>query len=893
MRKWIYAQAGLGLAVTCAASYGLGLEGCSSTAVDPPKTDAGTTTPPTDGGGAGDGGGFTGPVSKNPNRGSAIALSEDESIVVMVNRDSDSISVFAITYAADGSTADAKKVGDDVKVGGEPWQVVIAPDNDTAYVVLRKDQKLVKVSGLKKAPTVGTSVAVGSEPTGVALTPTGQKAWVANWVDGTIMGIDTTDMKVGSTVDLNAALVKGMPSAYGTIAPRPSIAHPRSVAITNNGDKNDDDESVLVTEYFAQQAEPEQAAGGNADKARIGIVYKVKISDKSVSVVKLNPIADMGFKDSAGGQAGCFPNQLQSITISGKQAFVTSVCASPKGPTGVVTTATPPDVSNVKTTTHGAVSVFDIDSGNEVATGTASLHDKFDKLYTSKAAPDDGSRRYPIVPSDIGFVPGSAIGYVPANGSDAVFRVRYDDKGAFQEAGATNQNFINLTTPATEPNRGRLPIGVAVSSKKFMFVASDASRNLAIIDLNTQSIAGTVDAPKVYPAAALPTPGSAEEAVLKGKRFFNTGLGRWSLRGQGWGACQSCHVDGLTDNVTWHFARGPRQSTSLEGSFSKKDPKDQRIFNWTAIFDEIADFEGNTRGISGGVGAIVHTLPVPPAPAAATDRIDTGAATLPPGVSGPNQGLSGSSTDLADVQNPLGLDAPSKLKDWEEITKFIQKIRPPRGATNVDAAKVAAGKTLFAVDGACAGCHGGDKWTISKVFYTPSFIAGETNKTLAWTAPVGFPPALLPAANAANRFMRFGGANPAAFDQLQCILRPVGTFGVFDPLTGVSELRADMTTVGQGNEVDGKGFNPPSLLGVSVGGPYLHAGNAGSLEALFATTFQGHYAALAPNFLSETDATARAAKVSQLVHYLLSIDASTVVVGIPTPAGATGGDFCL
>jgi mono/diheme cytochrome c family protein len=393
----------------------------------------------------------------------------------------------------------------------------------------------------------------------------------------------------------------------------------------------------------------------------------------------------------------------------------------------------------------------------------------------------------------------------------------------------------------------------------------------------------------VYAAAALPAAGSQEEAILKGKRFFNTGLGRWSLKGQGWGACQSCHIDGLTDNVTWHFARGPRQSTSLEGSFSKKDATDQRIFNWTAIFDEIADFEGNTRGVSGGVGAIVSATSTPPA---ATDRIDTAAATLPPGVSGPNQGLSGSSTDLADVQNPLGLDAPSKLKDWEEITKFVQKIRPPRGATNLDKAKVDAGKTLFAVDGACGGCHGGDKWTISKLFYKPSFTETEANKTTDWTPPTGFPIALLPAANAGNRFMRFGGTNPAAFDQLQCILRPVGTFGVFDPLTGISELRQDMTTAGQGDQVDGKGFNPPSLLGVSVGGPYLHAGNAGSLEALFASTFQAHYAALAPNFLSETDATARAAKVSQLVHYLLSLDASTATVAIPATAGATGGDFC-
>ena len=64
-----------------------------------------------------------------------------------------------------------------------------------------------------------------------------------------------------------------------------------------------------------------------------------------------------------------------------------------------------------------------------------------------------------------------------------------------------------------------------------------------------------------------------------------------ALAGAGWGSCAACHIDGLTDNVTWYFARGPRQSTSLDGSFDSANGDDQRIFNWTAIFDEVADFD--------------------------------------------------------------------------------------------------------------------------------------------------------------------------------------------------------------------------------------------------------------------------------------------------------------
>src|SRR5439155_26669543 len=144
--------------------------------------------------------------------------------------------------------------------------------------------------------------------------------------------------------------------------------------------------------------------------------------------------------------------------------------------------------------------------------------------------------------------------------------------------------------------KGQNPIGLSVAHTNtgFAWATSEVTRNLTGIDLNVQAVAGGAAAPAVFASSALPAAGSEGDKILKGKRFFNTGLARWSLKAQGWGACQSCHSDGLTDNVTWYFARGPRQSISLDGSFSSKDPHDQRIFNWTAIFDEISDFELNT-----------------------------------------------------------------------------------------------------------------------------------------------------------------------------------------------------------------------------------------------------------------------------------------------------------
>jgi cytochrome c peroxidase len=155
----------------------------------------------------------------------------------------------------------------------------------------------------------------------------------------------------------------------------------------------------------------------------------------------------------------------------------------------------------------------------------------------------------------------------------------------------------------------------------------------------------------------------------------------------------------------------------------------------------------------------------------------------------------------------------------------------------------------------------------------------------------GFPQALwpinVPPANAMmDSRMRFGAA-PAA-EQLQCMLRPVGTFNVAPVDVGVVEVRADMTTAAQGNADTGRGYNPPSLLGMQVGAPYFHAGNARTLEELFDDTlFKNHHASAIASVFT-IDATKRA----QLVAFLLSIDEDEPTVAIPAK-GTTGGDICF
>ena len=866
-------------------------------------------------------------ILDGPSRGSAVAVSSDDKWAVACNRDSGSVSVFSLAWP-DAKVPTATKVADvDLGAGSEPWQVAIAPDSKTAYVVLRHSQKLVRVA-LGDKPAKNGEVATGSEPTAVALSPTGAWAFVANWVDGTVQAFATADFAVKKTIDLNAALAAS--GLLGTVKARPALAHPRSLAVTNDGDADDADEALLVTEYFGQQLAEEKPDGANGDAIKQGIVYKVTgyAGTTKVDLIKLAPLADLGFKDQNGGTAGCFPNQLQAIAIHQGLAYVTSLCASPKGPIGpftgpankactadaecpgavvgscaalkcTTTCAADADcganggkctankcevnVASAKTAIGNVVSVIDIANGKEIPASAVNLNAKFNDLYVAVKTDDNNTRRLPLVMTDIAFVPGLPFGYVTANGADAVFRFGVDvATGAVTSVGSNQNAFIDLSPAEYQAkDGGKGPIGLAIpaSGKKFAFVLNEFTRNLQIIDFAVQQIAGGAAAASVVGAAAMPADGSDAQKVLKGKRFFNTGLGRWSLKGQAWNACQTCHTDGLTDNVTWYFARGPRQSTSLDGSFNSKDAKDQRIFNWTAVFDEVADFELNTRGVSGGVGAIVSKAVAPIGP---TDRIDIAALG--------HAGLNGSAAAAADPKSAI-ITPPSVLEDWAEVTKYVASLRSPRGATGIDATKAADGKKLFQ-EANCAGCHGGPKWTISKMFYQPSVATNTALKSKLWAVPQYFPKNLLPAETPANFKMRFDSGDPAALDQLLCILRPVGTFGVAEPGVGVAEIRANMKALAQGNEKDGKGYNPPSLLGVAAGAPYLHAGQARTLESLLSKLFEAHHIALAANFLQEIDGAKKADTVEKLVHYLLTIDEGSTVIDAPATAGQGGGDFC-
>src|SRR4030095_3312981 len=135
------------------------------------------------------------------------------------------------------------------------------------------------------------------------------------------------------------------------------------------------------------------------------------------------------------------------------------------------------------------------------------------------------------------------------------------------------------------------------------YVSNFITRNVTVIDIanaTTPSVVATVQ------SAKLPKSGSKDATAQLGAELFFTGRGpEGRMSSESWGGCIVCHPGGRSDNVTWMFDGGPRQTISLDGTFSKgAHGFQQRILNWSAVRDENQDFELNTRNVFGGRGLI-------------------------------------------------------------------------------------------------------------------------------------------------------------------------------------------------------------------------------------------------------------------------------------------------
>jgi YVTN family beta-propeller protein len=730
-----------------------------------------------------------------PSRSTSIALTSDDRRAVTVNRERHSL---AILEVRDMEGADTAKLLAEVAVGNEPRFVALSPDDQEAYVTNALDGtvSVVALAG-PAAFTVVAEILVGTEPRGLAVTPNGTRLFVANHTAGTV-----------SIIDPVARSVLGLVTVGG---------NPTAVAITNNGDADDRDERVFITQFFAERIPG--GAGEGFDTGKRGVVHTFPVADPSaVSRITLSPLADSGFTADrssfcpqtnpnlhrpdvalfcpdvtapAGSPVltqdpqGAFPNQLLAALIRGNLLFLPNIGAAPEPP--------------VQFTVNVQALVHVVDT-TRLLEQTA-LHVNLNREIATEPPPVNPTASLArLFGNDLVAIDATAAGttfLIVSRGGNYVVRASLDAAGRLI-LGAPN--VVRFQT-------GNLPNGVVISADgRRAYANNEANVSVTAMDLLTNTVLS-----RDIAAGDLPAPGTFEHHVLVGKLAFFTALGipdsgfsdtpirdimPLSFRGKqsndAWSSCGSCHPDGLSDGVTWLFAAGPRQTIPLDGTFAHDtNADDRRPLNWSAVRGSNTDFNNNSRGVQGGCGFASDAFAPP-------GTCTTSGAMTPANPNIYDHGIAQGGSDALDVQTL-----------W-----IFAAVRPLRQPQPNDPAALARGLAVFATS--CATCHGGPKWTKSEIFYrdNPAFDQDPA------AGGVPLDPGVLNA-GAQIRSFTLSGLTFTYLDN-------VGSFDATDPLEqrGQGALSGELA-------LGSLGFNVPSLLGVGYHAPYLHHGGAQTLGEVF------------------------------------------------------------
>ena len=742
---------------------------------------------------------FAGPTSSQP-----LALTADDAFLVVANPDNNSVSFFDLR-------GDINRRLATVPVEKEPNGVAFLPDGSKAYVANTASGTVSVIRANIRNGVISRAVKripVGTEPYGLALTPNGRKLYVSNARSNSLSVIDTQTDTVVATIH-NVGI------------------EPRGLAITNDGDADDNDETVYVTEFLALPdldlgppvPQPPRNKVDGRDDAKSGRVVRVSTATDSVipGEIVVKPVADTGFKalgDALKGNppgdpadpanfkfiTGAYPNQLNNLGIHGNFVYVPSTGASPNGPVRF-------DVN-----TQSLLSVID---------GTLALDaDKTINMHLAVKNQSNTQKLFITQPWAIAFKHQADEGYVVSAASNILVKVAVD---ASNGTPTVRSDPLDATR-VLQIKVGKNPRGIVVNAADTRaYVMNYVSRDLSVIKLTgvREEVIATVA------SAPLPAPGTLADRIHVGKELYNTSVGVFDpppsggpaivgrMSNNGWGACSACHTPfGLSDNVVWIFPPGPRRTIPQNTDFDHTDALRtiMRALNWSAERDEQEDFELNIRAVSGGLGLIVQSDGVTQEPTANVTNL-----------------------------TPLANGGRNQLKvrgigAWDGIKAFVQfGIRSPISPASKTEPDAVAGEALFRAAN-CQQCHGGPQWTSSKVRFTP-------------------PPN--------------GGAGQVVTDgQLISELRTVGTFD----LTAFNEVRQNLAAPPLG----AAGFAPASLLSLfAYSQTFLHNGAAATLDEVLQNVTHRSAGTGGVDILSNP------ADRAKIVKFLLTIDEATPVIPLP------------
>ncbi len=137
-------------------------------------------------------------VAAKPTRSTNIALTANEAVLVAVNTEANSVSIFNVS----GTTLTKRS---EVPVGRNPRCVAIHSTRNEAFVT-NAESGTVSVISLATDKVVAT-IQVGAEPRACALTPDGSLLYIANYSAGAVRAINpaTRAIVTAISVGLNPA----------------------------------------------------------------------------------------------------------------------------------------------------------------------------------------------------------------------------------------------------------------------------------------------------------------------------------------------------------------------------------------------------------------------------------------------------------------------------------------------------------------------------------------------------------------------------------------------------------------------------------------------------------------------------------------------------------------
>jgi DNA-binding beta-propeller fold protein YncE len=777
---------------------------------------------------------FTQPTYSSP-----ISISQNNLLVWSVNPDDDSVSVIR----TDTNTL----VGNPIRVGDEPQSVALNPNLNIAYVANAADNTVTVIQhngnpNAFTASVLGQPLTTGAEPWNIVISPDGSRLFVANSGQDTISVYNTagsTPAFIGN-VDLRNSSCNGTSTVE-----RARHFQPRGMAVTIPVSGN---AQLYVTRFLSFVK-----SGGvqGSDVGKEGVVCRLNFTINTATLPAVSaaiPIQarDTGFAIDANGDGtpdatSAYPNQLQSIVIRNGHAYLPNIAASPSRPL------------KFNTDTHAFVNRIDGVGGVTQTDGGAI------NLHLGARTPEAGKTKLFFAnPWAIGFNGSNA--YVVSAGSDLLVKLNVNaGTGALEfTGGAATTRYIDLNDPeelaTADEDAGKNPLGIVINeATSRAYVMNYVSRNVSVVDLVNDEVT------TVIKTGNLPPPGTLDEIIQVGKEMFFSSRGHFNspagttvstsdrLSSEGWQNCASCHFGGLTDGVVWQFGSGPRKSVPMNGTWNPHNRDDQRILNYSAIFEEVQDFEANIRNVSGPGGLNVQTPPKPPAPCAtpaagqpATSNNDPDHGLIigddgdinkaPCAVNNfakPNEGRPQHTVTLPG--SGVAVPALDALKEWVRFG-----IRTPNSpltsaqiSGGVSQTEINDGRRLF-VRAGCVTCHGGGKWTkSSKDFISPP----AATEVFAETDPDGAGPIRPNTGTYLDRFLEDIGS----FD-LNVPASPNQVGGGHPAIGAVEKDTGNNDALGKDYNGDGKGagFNVPSLLGIHAVQPYYHNGACETLACVVA-----------------------------------------------------------